>query len=81
MQSVAIGETFRVVKDGIDYEFEATEEGGYIVRVPVYPSALSDGDTFEEALFNIQDALSECLLAAKELGLDIPTELRHLIVE
>jgi predicted RNase H-like HicB family nuclease len=81
MQSVAVGDTFRVVKDGVEYEFEAAEEGGYIVRVPAYPSALSEGDTFEEALFYGQDALRECLLAARDLGLEIPAELEHVIAE
>lgn len=81
MQGVTVGEKFRVVKDGIEFEFEAAEEGGYIARVPAYPSAMSDGDTFEEALLNAQDALQECLLAAKDLDLEIPTELRHLVSE
>ena len=78
---LAVGEKFTVVRDGVEYEFEAAEEGGYIARVPAYPSALSDGDTFEEALFNVQDALKECLPAARDLGLEIPSELVHLIAE
>jgi len=79
MQPVAVGDRFTVIKDGIEYEFEAAEEGGYVVSVPLYPSCLSDGDTFEEALVNIEDALRDTLLAAKELGLDIPAELHAAI--
>ena len=75
----AVGEKFRVIKDGIEYEFEAAEEGGYIVSVPAYPSAISEGDTFEEAFENVEDALHECLSAASEQGLDIPPELEALI--
>jgi predicted RNase H-like HicB family nuclease len=77
MQGVTVGETFTVVKDGIEFEFEAAEEGGYVASVPLYPSALSQGDTFEEALENVIDALTECLAAARDLGLEIPAELER----
>ena len=70
---------FRVIKGGIEFEFEPAKEGGYIVSVPLYPSCVSDGDTFEEALLNIEDALRETLVAAKGLGLDIPPALASVI--
>ena len=69
----------KVIRDGIEYEFEAAEEGGYTVSVPAYPSCISEGDTFEEALENIQDALLACLAAARDLGLPIPDQLRTLL--
>lgn len=68
----------KVVKDGIEYEFVAAEEGGYVVSVPAYPSCVSEGDTFEEALENIQDALQGCLAAARDLDLPIPQEFHAL---
>jgi predicted RNase H-like HicB family nuclease len=40
---------------------------------------VSQGETFEEALANVEDALKETLAAAKELGLDIPGELTSLV--
>jgi len=69
----------RVIQAGIEYEFEPAEEGGYVASVPLYPSCVSQGETFEEALANVEDALKETLAAAKELGLDIPGELTSLV--
>jgi len=34
-------EKLKVIKDDIEYEFEAAEEGGYIASVPLYPSCVS----------------------------------------
>lgn len=48
---------FLVIEDGVTYEFEAAEEGGYVVSVPDAPGCWSEGDSFEEALVNIKDAL------------------------
>ena len=36
---------------------EPSEEGGYSVRVPGLPGCLSEGDTREEALANIREAI------------------------
>lgn len=79
MATVAAGEKFTVICKGIEYEFVPAEEGGYLVSVPMYPSCVSDGDTFEEALSNIEDALHETLTAARDLGLEIPEKLRSLV--
>ncbi len=79
MATVTAGEKFTVIRAGIEYVFEPAEEGGYVVAVSLYPSCVSDGDTFEEALANIEDALRETLAAAKDLGLEIPEELRTLV--
>lgn len=39
--------------------FEPDEEkGGYTVTIPSLPGCISEGDTFEEALHNIQEAAS-----------------------
>lgn len=73
--SIAAHEKFRVIRRGIEYEFEAAEEGGYVVSVPAYPSCVSQGETFEETMENVEDALRETIAAARELGLDIPAEL------
>jgi predicted RNase H-like HicB family nuclease len=73
--AIAAHDKFRVTHHGIEYEFEAAEEGGYIARVPAYPSAMSEGETFEEALEMVEDALREALAAARDLGLEIPDEL------
>lgn len=70
---------FRVTKEGITYQFEEAEEGGYVVSVPLYPSCVSQGETFEEALANIEDALIECLTAARDLNLPIPKKLEYVL--
>jgi predicted RNase H-like HicB family nuclease len=36
---------------------EASEDGGYTVRVPTLPGCISEGDNREEALANIREAI------------------------
>ena len=36
---------------------EASEEGGYTVYVPSLPGCISEGETEEEALVNIREAI------------------------
>ncbi len=36
---------------------EPAEEGGYVVYVPSLPGCISEGDTREEALKNIKEAI------------------------
>lgn len=36
--------------------FEPAEEGGYTVSIPALPGCISEGDTFEEAKKNIEEA-------------------------
>lgn len=36
---------------------EPSDEGGYTVRVPALPGCLSEGDTRDEALANIAEAI------------------------
>lgn len=72
MAQLKTGSTFLVVKDNVRYEFELAEEGGYVASVPAYPSCVSQGETFEEALANIEDALMGCIAAAQDLKLPIP---------
>jgi len=36
---------------------EPSEEGGYTVTVPALPGCISEGDTKEEALRNIREAI------------------------
>jgi antitoxin HicB len=46
--------------------------GGYLATVPDLPGCMSDGETPEEALKNVQDAIASWIEAAKEWKLDIP---------
>ena len=47
------------------------EDGGYVAECPVIPGCISEGDTVEEALANIKEAIEACLetLAARQLPL------------
>ena len=60
--------------------FEPQEEGGYTVTVPSLPGCISEGDTYEEALTNIKEAIALYLESLQADGLPIPEET-HLIVE
>jgi len=51
----------------------AENDGGvYLATVPDLPGCMSDGETPEEALKNVQDAIASWIEAAKEWKLDIP---------
>ena len=51
---------------------EREEEGGYSVYVPILPGCASQGETKEEALANIKEAI-ECYLEGLRInGLPIP---------
>jgi predicted RNase H-like HicB family nuclease len=36
---------------------EPSDEGGYTVHVPALPGCISEGDTLEEAMANIREAI------------------------
>jgi predicted RNase H-like HicB family nuclease len=71
----------KVVKDGIEYEFEIAEEGGFIVSVPELPSCITEGDTFEEAWDTIQDAMRGWLYVARKRGDAIPDKFNALAAD
>jgi predicted RNase H-like HicB family nuclease len=45
---------------------EEAEEGGYIVSCPALPGCHSQGDTADEALENILEAIEGCLESLSE---------------
>ena len=52
--------------------------GGFLATVPDLPGCMSDGETAEEAVTNVQDAITCWLEAAQETERDIPAPtLRH----
>ena len=69
----------KIIKEGVVYEFHPAVEGGYVATVPLYPSCASQGETLDEALANVEDALMGCLQAARGLKLPIPRELEPLL--
>lgn len=46
--------------------------GGFIATVPDLPGCMSDGETPQEALDNVQDAIASWIQAARELGHAVP---------
>jgi predicted RNase H-like HicB family nuclease len=48
--------------------FEKNEDGGYTVTVPSLPGCISEGDTFDEALKNIKEAITLYLEVMKKDG-------------
>jgi antitoxin HicB len=50
--------------------------GGFVATVPDLPGCLSDGDTPEEALENVRDAISEWLDMAARMGRAAPKPSR-----
>ena len=48
------------------------KDQAYIAEVPELPGCMSDGETYEDALKNIQIIISEWIDTAKELGREIP---------
>lgn len=57
--------------------------GGYVVRCLELPGALSQGETEDEALANIKDAILTIIDMMQEQGEPVPTqpaEIRELVV-
>ncbi len=53
---------------------EPQDEGGYTVIVPSLPGCISEGDTRDEALENIRDAIKGYMASLKKHGEPIPHE-------
>jgi predicted RNase H-like HicB family nuclease len=49
-----------------------SDGGGYLATVPDLPGCMSDGETPEEALKNVQDAIASWIEAAKDWKQEIP---------
>ena len=64
----------KIVEKVLRYKavFDPAEEGGFTVTVPKLPGVVTEGDTFEEALETVKDAIKGYLLVLQEQGEDIP---------
>jgi len=54
------------------------EDGAWIVECPAIPGCVSQGQTREEALENIEDAIRLCLEVRAERGLPLTMETRQV---
>ena len=50
-------------------------EGGYTVTSPALPGLVTEGDSLEQALENVQDALRATLELYEDTGRQVPTGL------
>ncbi len=65
----------------MEYTFviHKAEEGGYWVEVPVLPGCYSQGETVEEAVTNVQEAIEAHIAALKQDGQEVPAEDAMLV--
>jgi antitoxin HicB len=54
--------------------FPEPVEGGYSALVPSLPGCASQGETFEEALANVREAIQGHLETLEKLGEEVPEE-------
>ena len=58
--------------DGIQTQHITDEDGGFVVECPVIPGCISQGDTRDEALANIREAIELCLENQAAEGWQLP---------
>ena len=51
--------------------------GGFLATVPDLPGCMSDGETPEDALANVRDAIAAWIEGALELGRAVPEPTRR----
>ena len=56
------------------------EDGVWIVECPSIPGCVSQGDTKDEALSNIREAIELCMEVRAERGLPLTVETRQVEV-
>ncbi|EIJ44004.1 hypothetical protein BegalDRAFT_3180 [Beggiatoa alba B18LD] len=56
------------------------EDGGWVVECPAIPGCISEGDTKEEALENIQEAIVLCLDVRRAKGMPLIVETYEIEV-
>jgi len=55
------------------------EEGGYWVEVPSLPGCFSQGETIDEALSNVREAIEVHIQGLKDDGQDVPKDEAFVI--
>jgi predicted RNase H-like HicB family nuclease len=60
---------------------EPEPDGGYSVICPAIPGCVSQGDSVDEALANIREAILLCLDVRREEGLAGPMETPEIVAE
>ena len=60
---------------------EQDEDGKYVSHCPTLPGCWSQGDTREEAITNIKDAISGYLASLKKHGDPVPPPITEEVIE
>ena len=55
------------------------EDNAFLAEVPELPGCMADGETYQEALRNVEVIMKEWIETAEELGRDIPKPKGRLI--
>ena len=64
----------------ITVTIDRDEDGVWVAECPSIPGCVSQGDTKEEALANIQEAIELCLEVRAEKGMPLTIETRQVEV-
>jgi predicted RNase H-like HicB family nuclease len=56
------------------------EDGGWVAEVPSLPGCISQGETREETLVNVRDAIETWIDGAKQTGMQVPDDSLELQV-
>lgn len=51
----------------------------FVVEVPELPGCMADGDSYEDAVFNVKRVIQEWVETARELGRPIPEPKGRLL--
>jgi len=68
--------------DSIQYEiilYWSEQDRAFLAEVPELPGCAADGDTYQEALANVEVVIQEWIETAKELGRPIPRPRGRLL--
>jgi predicted RNase H-like HicB family nuclease len=55
------------------------QDQSYIVEVPELPGCMADGNSYQEAVLNAEQVITEWIETAKELGRSIPEPKGRLL--
>lgn len=55
------------------------EDNAFIAEVPELPGCVADGQTYQEALTNVEAVIEESIETAKELGRPVPAPKGRLV--
>lgn len=67
-------------KEAVEYPIRITgDEDGYYAEVPDLPGCSTSGDTFEEVMRNVQEAIASYLGSLRKHGEPIPSPSRKRV--